>query len=384
MLYFFPMRKTMKNTILISCALLLGIAAAMASRAFAETISYQDLRQKYARGVATPQDYVLLNKDPKRYVILPPKRIVDFLKIRPGMVIADVGAGTGFFTYPMADALKGSGQIYATETARLLEGYLVGKTATSGYKNVFPVLVSPDGVDPFYKQHVFDLIFLGEVYHILVDPVAYFDELRPSLKKETGRLCIIEAKPVPDFTPIECDDFRRTMRVLVAKGERFPVRRRLSPEVEAWVKNWKDQDVPNEMRVKIVRDINAMLMDRNLFPELNNFYGARGVIGFGKEELLGPEDRRLTQGLIIFLDAVGVFSSTRELSLLESKELHALNRLLLTRLLWGGAPFPNLYVDWKIVEKESIVRSLEQAGYELVDATDLLNYHYILQFKRAR
>ncbi len=323
----------------------------------------------------------------EREVILQPARIIKTLNIKPGMSILDIGAGTGFFTFHFAEALKGTGKVFASETDPKMIGYIKEKMKEGKYKNIFPVLVKSEGLDPFYKQHSYDIMFLSEIYQYLWHPEDYFRELRPLLEK-TGRLYILHFKNVSDFSEIEFDDFKKVIEILISKGEDFPVFKRLKKEVQYFIKNWQyNNDVPLEIRMKIIQDFNKMLSDRLFFNDLLAYYipeeGTEYEWGRPLETILYQRDFELAKWLIVHLDESGVFDEEEKtLNDIDRKRLCELNRILLTgifesyKLLKLKGVFP-IYV-----EKDKIISKLKAASFRFVREHNFLPHHYFLEFKR--
>ncbi len=320
----------------------------------------------------------------ERESILSPTRIIKTLNIKPGMDILDLGAGSGFFTFPFAEALKGTGKVFATDTDSSMIEYIKDKIEEGKYKNIFPVLVRPEGVGPFYKQHTFDIIFLSEVYHYLQHPGDYFRELRPALKK-TGRLYILHFKNVSNFSEFEFDDFKKVIEVLISKGKDFPIFQRLRQDVQYFIKNWRGENVPSEIRRKIIQDFNKMLSDKLLFHDLVSYYVEiyKYDWAFSLRTILYPADIRLAQWLIVNLDENGVFDKKeKEITNIDKKCLHLLNRILLTGIFQSDR-LRALKGDPSILlEKNSVISTLKAAGYKFVREYNFLTQCYFLEFKR--
>jgi ubiquinone/menaquinone biosynthesis C-methylase UbiE len=322
---------------------------------------------------------------PEREAILQPANVIRALNIKPGMVILDVGAGAGFFTFQLAEALKGTGKVVASEVDPQMVELIKMKTREGKYGNVFPLLVSPQGLDPLLKQQSYDIIFLSEVYHYLRDPGDYFRRLR-SLLKKTGRLYIIHFKNVSEFSDIEFD-FKRVAQILSSEGDDFPIFQRMSEKVQDFIKGWQGGDIPQEIQKEVVRDFNRMLSERLLFNDLMSYYNPQDIREFewGKplSAMCYARDLRLAKWLAVQLDAQGTFGS-REGSLSETEEgrLRQLNRILLTGIfrttklqrLKGESPI--------YVERDSIISDLEEAGFSFVKGYDFLPHHYFLEFRR--
>jgi len=120
-----------------------------------------------------------------------PERVVADLELQPGDQVADIGAGGGYFTFRLADAVGPTGHVYAVdvdpETVRQLEE----EAREAGYSNVTVVL--GEFGDPLLPDGDIDLVFLCNTYHHLDDPTAYFDRLRVDITP-AGRVAIVDPK----------------------------------------------------------------------------------------------------------------------------------------------------------------------------------------------
>lgn len=329
--------------------------------------------------------YRLLGNE--REIFLKPECITKALKIRPGMNILDIGAGAGYFTFRFAESMKGTGGVFAADIDPKMIAYIKNEAENKKYKNVFPVLVKASEFDPFYIQHTFDIIFLSESFHYLRHPEDYFKQLRPSLSKE-GRLYIIQPKNIFDFTEIEFNDFNYVMKTFVSEGENFPVFKRLSKKLKDFIKDWKGGEIIAQIKNDVVQDFNKMLLDASLFYDLMEYYSAKKpALAEGEWSASLPfvsdsMDLRLARWLFVQLDAGGVFNKKR-LSDGEKKQLGEFNRILLTKIF---KIYKIIYLQGKYscplyVEKESVIATMELAGYTFVREYGFLPYHYFLEFK---
>lgn len=118
-----------------------------------------------------------------------PDKVLDALGVGSGMVVADVGAGTGYFTVRMARRVGATGQVIATdlqpEMLRLLDARLQKEKLT----NVR--LVRAGDHDAALHADCCDLVLLVDVYHELSDPAAILAGIRHALRPR-GRLVLIE------------------------------------------------------------------------------------------------------------------------------------------------------------------------------------------------
>lgn len=310
--------------------------------------------------------------------------IIDALKIRPGMDILDIGAGEGIFTLPFAEALKGTGRVFATEVKP--EWVEIIKKGAEGehLKNVFPVLVNLHGVDSFYKQHSFDIIFLCETYTALEGPRDYFSELKPSLKSG-GRLYIMNRDHTissSDFRANEFGDFQEVIQILFSKRKEFPVFRRMEKEVQDFIESRQGENVPSEVQTKIIQDFNKIISDRRIFKDLMDYYAREDMVTLEAGRAEPGQFNTFTPNLkeykwvIAGLDTFGVFDPPDKGSANVLEEpLRMFNRRLLTRIFDSGEQLILSRV------KNRTIAEMESAGYEFVQEYNFNKDYYLLEFK---
>src|SRR4051812_13072805 len=121
-------------------------------------------------------------------------KVVAACDLKPGMVVADVGAGTGLYSRLFARAVGPDGQVYAVDIApKFLEH--VRKTAReAGLKNVTPVLCNPDSAD--LPANSVDLVFVCDTYHHFEFPERTLASLYRALKPG-GRLIVVDFIRIP-------------------------------------------------------------------------------------------------------------------------------------------------------------------------------------------
>ncbi|NPD21854.1 class I SAM-dependent methyltransferase [Corallococcus sp. AB004] len=114
-----------------------------------------------------------------------PARFVSALELSPGQRVADVGAGLGYFTQRLAEAVGPTGQVVATdindEAIHQLRARVLGR------KNIEVRKVAPEA--PGLEAGAYDLILLSEVDHFFGDRVDYLTRLRPALTPQ-GRIAV--------------------------------------------------------------------------------------------------------------------------------------------------------------------------------------------------
>ena len=124
---------------------------------------------------------------------------VEALGLRPGMVVADVGAGSGYYTVRMARRVGPTGRVYATDIQPGMLSLLTRRVGEEGLANVMPVLGAPD--DPRLPAGSIDLALMVDVYHELAAPQTFVRRLRSALKPD-GRLVLIEFRKEDPRVPI--------------------------------------------------------------------------------------------------------------------------------------------------------------------------------------
>ena len=120
-----------------------------------------------------------------------PDRVIESLGIQPGERAADVGAGDGYFTFRLAEAVGPTGKVYAVEVDEELVAELERNARAGGHDNV--VVVKGEYADPLLPDGELDLVLFCNSYHHIEDRVAYFDRLRSDLT-EGGRVALIDLK----------------------------------------------------------------------------------------------------------------------------------------------------------------------------------------------
>lgn len=127
-------------------------------------------------------EYAKVLENPKRDEWQRPHEVITALKLRPDEAVADIGAGSGYFTRRLA---RHAGKVYAVDIdARLLE--MIGK---AGLKNVQTVLATGD--DPKLPEGAVDTVFICDVLHHIGGRPAYYEKLKKALKPG-GRVVIID------------------------------------------------------------------------------------------------------------------------------------------------------------------------------------------------
>jgi ubiquinone/menaquinone biosynthesis C-methylase UbiE len=118
-----------------------------------------------------------------------PDRVVAALGIEPGDRVADLGAGSGYFTLRLARAVGEGGRVYAVDVDEEMNEYLKQRLAKAEIGHVEVILGRYE--DPLLPDAGIDLVLTVDTYHHLEDRPAYFRNLRRDLAPG-GRVAVIE------------------------------------------------------------------------------------------------------------------------------------------------------------------------------------------------
>jgi ubiquinone/menaquinone biosynthesis C-methylase UbiE len=127
-------------------------------------------------------EYIRVLDDPSRDDWQKPHEVVMALSLKPDEVVADIGAGTGYFARRFA---RHAGKVYAVDIDRKL----LDIAAQDAPPNLTTILAAPD--DPRLPRASLDTIFFCDVLHHISARQAYYSKLRAALKPG-GRIVIVD------------------------------------------------------------------------------------------------------------------------------------------------------------------------------------------------
>ena len=119
-----------------------------------------------------------------------PDKVVEALNLKPGLSVADIGSGSGYFTRRFIQAVTEKGKVYAIDIEPEMLQYTKDSIARMPMPSTVEfILAQPD--NPQLPPQSVDLIFLCNVYHHLDHRSAYFSNVRSALKPG-GRIAIVD------------------------------------------------------------------------------------------------------------------------------------------------------------------------------------------------
>ena len=149
---------------------------------------------------------------PEREKTEMPDRLLDALQIEPGMTVADVGAGIGYFSWRIAKRVGAEGRVLAVEIQPEMLERLGMEMRKRDIRNVRSILGTP--VDPNLPAQSVDLALMVDVYHEFQHPEAMVAKIRESLK-ENGRMVLVEYRGEDPTVPIRPEHKMTVKQVLL-------------------------------------------------------------------------------------------------------------------------------------------------------------------------
>lgn len=128
-----------------------------------------------------------------------PTKAIEALALKPGMVVADIGAGSGYYASRMAKKVGPTGRVFATDIQPGMIELLNRRISMEGLTNITTVLGGMD--DPKLPARSIDLAIMVDVYHELQQPQLFLQRLKETFKPD-GRLVLVEFRKEDPKVPI--------------------------------------------------------------------------------------------------------------------------------------------------------------------------------------
>lgn len=128
-------------------------------------------------------------EDPARDAWQKPDAVVESLKLKPGMNVADVGAASGYFTRRLASQVMPGGYALAVDIESSFFPYVLERAHSEGQFNLFTVQSLPD--DPRLPDESLDVVLIVNTLHHISERPTYYDKLRKSLRSG-GRVVVVD------------------------------------------------------------------------------------------------------------------------------------------------------------------------------------------------
>jgi SAM-dependent methyltransferase len=139
---------------------------------------------------------------PEREMEEEPDKALDAIRLVKGSTVADVGAGSGYFTTRMASRVGPGGKVYAVDIQPEMLTLLGERIKRERLTNIVPVLGAVD--DPKLPTSAIDLILLVDVYHEFSEPQKMLRRMREALTPD-GRMVLLEYRKEDPTVPIRLE-----------------------------------------------------------------------------------------------------------------------------------------------------------------------------------
>ena len=146
--------------------------------------------------------YIGMLDDPKRDAYQKPHEVLTALAIEPGEVIADIGAGSGYFTFRLAHRVGDKGRVYAVDISPDMIRHLNRRIRELKAMNVTAILADAD--DPLLADASIDRFFFSDSWHHIENQSKYLSLIKKMLKPG-GELIMIDfhKKELPVGPPMQ-------------------------------------------------------------------------------------------------------------------------------------------------------------------------------------
>ena len=173
---------------------------------FPATISAQDAvnpdQQQMHRLHSDPKSYIGALEDPKRDAYQKPHEVMRALGLKAGEVIADIGAGSGYFTFRLTHHVGDRGKVYAVDVSPDMIRHINRRIRELKATNVVSILADPD--DPLLPDASVDRFFFSDSWHHIDNQTKYLSLMKKMLKPG-GEIVMIDfhKKDLPVGPPMQ-------------------------------------------------------------------------------------------------------------------------------------------------------------------------------------
>jgi arsenite methyltransferase len=149
-----------------------------------------------------PKSYIGALEHPKRDAYQKPHEVLTALNLKSGEVIADIGAGSGYFTFRLAHHVGDKGKVYAVDVSPDMILHVNRRIRELKVINVVSILADPD--DPLLKEGSVNRFFFSDSWHHIENQTKYLSLMKKMLKPG-GEIIMIDfhKKEVPVGPPMQ-------------------------------------------------------------------------------------------------------------------------------------------------------------------------------------
>ncbi len=149
-----------------------------------------------------PKAYIGTLEDPKRDAYQKPHEVVHALGLKPGEIIADIGAGSGYFTFHLARHVDDKGKVYAVDVSPDMILHINRRIRELKANNIVTLLADPD--DPLLPDRSVNRFFFSDSWHHIDNQTKYLSLMKKMLKPG-GEIVMIDfhKKELPVGPPLQ-------------------------------------------------------------------------------------------------------------------------------------------------------------------------------------
>ncbi|MGR3311147.1 MAG: class I SAM-dependent methyltransferase [Candidatus Brocadiales bacterium] len=184
------------------CTRLLLTLSVIALLVFIDIVSPEAAAEHKHGKIKDTASYIAMLEEQERKDWQKPSEVLKALNLSKGDVVADIGAGTGYFSRLFAEAVGENGTVYAVDIDEKLLDYLKKKAEDAGIKNIKIVKSEPNNPLLVHLKRI-DLVFICNTWHHIEKRHKYLQLLHESLKP-AGKLVMVDfvAKETPFGPPL--------------------------------------------------------------------------------------------------------------------------------------------------------------------------------------
>lgn len=147
------------------------------------------------------EKYISFLDEPGRGEWQKPDKVIEVLRIKSGDSVADIGAGSGYFTIPFAKTVGAEGTVLAIDIEQGMLDHIKKTADSEKLSNINLVKVNADSSG--LKEKSVNIVFICDTYHHIENRKIYFQKLKSAIK-DNGRLVIVEfqKKEIPFGPPL--------------------------------------------------------------------------------------------------------------------------------------------------------------------------------------
>ena len=182
-------------------SLLVILLMALPSAVYAQDAVKRDDHQMH-RLHGDPKAYIGALEDPKRDAYQKPHEVIHALNLKSGEVIADIGAGSGYFTFHLARHVGDKGKVYAVDVSPEMILHINRRIRELKANNVVTLLADPD--DPLLPDRSVNRFFFSDSWHHIENQSKYLSLMKRMLKP-SGEVVMIDfhKKELPVGPPMQ-------------------------------------------------------------------------------------------------------------------------------------------------------------------------------------